>query len=49
MDLDDDLRRIGLSRGASAHFAYLRRLHRAHVRAIPYGNLDVLLGRPWAR
>ncbi len=49
MDLDAYLRRIRLSRGASADFAYLRRLHRAHLRAIPYENLDVLLGLRWRR
>lgn len=46
MDLDAYLRRIRLSRGEAPDLKYLRRMHRAHLKAIPYENLDVLLGRP---
>ena len=46
MKLDAYLRRIGLSERPPAKLAGLRALHRAHLRAIPYENLDVQLGRP---
>jgi DNA-binding LacI/PurR family transcriptional regulator/arylamine N-acetyltransferase len=45
LDLDAYLRRIG-HRGATARdAATLAALHRAHVAAIPFENLDVILGR----
>jgi len=40
------LSRIGLDRPPRADLAGLTALHRAHLRAIPYENLDVQLGRP---
>src|ERR1700761_2780651 len=46
--LDGDLRRIGVdgSRWAVADAAALRIVHRAHVAAIPFENLDPLRGVP---
>ena len=46
MDVEAYLQRIGLSERPSPTLAGLRALHRAHLRAIPYENLDVQLGRP---
>ncbi len=46
MELDAYLNRIGLSERPPATLAGLRALHRAHLRAVPYENLDVQLGRP---
>jgi len=46
MNLDAYLRRIGLAERPPATLDGLRTLHRAHLRAIPYENLDVQLGRP---
>ncbi|MEX0644169.1 MAG: arylamine N-acetyltransferase [Parvularculaceae bacterium] len=43
------LDRIGFSGAPRADLATLRALHRAHVEAIPYENLDVQLGRPVTR
>ncbi|HWA92222.1 MAG TPA: arylamine N-acetyltransferase [Rhizomicrobium sp.] len=39
------LRRLGLSERPPATLEGLRAVHRAHLRAIPYENLDVQLGR----
>ncbi len=44
LDLDAYLRRIGQEAGPPDS-ATLDRLHRAHVRTIPFENLDVVLGR----
>ncbi|MFJ9809337.1 arylamine N-acetyltransferase [Streptomyces sp. NPDC101158] len=45
LDLDAYLARIGYSGGLTPDLATLRALHRAHVEAIPFENLDVALGR----
>ena len=42
--LDDYLERVGLTSARSPDLATLRRLHEAHVAAIPFENLDILLG-----
>src|SRR4051794_34635357 len=47
LDLDAYLARIGQEAGPP-DAATLDRLHRAHVRTIPFENLDVVLGRPVA-
>lgn len=44
--LDDYLRRIGLAHSPRADLDGLRQVHRAHLRAIPYENIDVQLKRP---
>lgn len=44
--LDLYLARLGLSERPPATLEGLRAVHRAHLRAIPYENLDVQLGRP---
>jgi N-hydroxyarylamine O-acetyltransferase len=46
MDVDTYLRRIGLTERPPPTLDGLRTLHRAHLREIPYENLDVQLGRP---
>jgi N-hydroxyarylamine O-acetyltransferase len=46
MMLSAYLRRLGLDGPPPATLAGLRALHRAHLFAIPYENLDVQLGRP---
>ena len=46
MNVDAYLSRIGLARPPRADLDGLTALHRAHLRAIPYENLDVQLGRP---
>jgi N-hydroxyarylamine O-acetyltransferase len=46
MDVGAYLDRIGLRERPPATLAGLTTLHRAHLRAIPYENLDVQLGRP---
>lgn len=46
MDLGGYLERIGFDGRPIADRATLEALHRLHLRAIPYENLDVLLGRP---
>lgn len=46
MDLDAYLRRVGLDRPDRPSLDALRRLHAAHVAAIPFENLDVQMGRP---
>lgn len=45
-DLGAYLARIGASRPLAASLEALRALHQAHAAAIPFENLDVLLGRP---
>ncbi|MGW2817550.1 arylamine N-acetyltransferase family protein [Streptomyces sp. NPDC001415] len=46
VDLDAYFARIGYDGDASPTLRTLRELHRAHVAAIPFENLDVALGRP---
>ncbi len=46
MNLDAYLRRIGLAERPPATLDGLRALHRAHLVAIPYEDIDVQLGRP---
>jgi N-hydroxyarylamine O-acetyltransferase len=46
MDVDAYLDRIGLAARPRPTLEGLRVLHRAHLRAVPYENLDVQLGRP---
>jgi N-hydroxyarylamine O-acetyltransferase len=46
MDLEAYLDRIGHAGPVRPDLATLRALHRAHLLAIPYENLDVQLGRP---
>ena len=46
MNLDAYLRRIGLDSRPPPSLAGLRALHRAHLLAVPYENIDVQLGRP---
>jgi N-hydroxyarylamine O-acetyltransferase len=48
LDLDAYLRRIGHSGPLEPSAEVLSALHEAHVGAIPFENLDVLLGRPIA-
>jgi N-hydroxyarylamine O-acetyltransferase len=43
--LDDYLDRVGLAAPGAPDLETLRRLHAAHVTAIPFENLDILLGR----
>ncbi|MEJ1969803.1 MAG: arylamine N-acetyltransferase [Rhizomicrobium sp.] len=45
MNLDAYLARIGLDRRPPATLEGLKTLHRAHLLAIPYENIDVQLGR----
>jgi N-hydroxyarylamine O-acetyltransferase len=44
--LDEYFARVGYSGAARADAATLAALHRAHVAAIPFENLDIQLGRP---
>lgn len=46
VDLGAYLARVGVEGPVTADVATLRRLHRAHVAAIRFENLDVMLGRP---
>ncbi|WP_053726374.1 arylamine N-acetyltransferase family protein [Streptomyces sp. WM6378] len=46
IDLDAYFARIGYDGDASPTLKTLGELHRAHVAAIPFENLDVALGRP---
>lgn len=46
MHVDDYLKRIGIDRPPRADLASLVAIHRAHLLAIPYENLDVQLRRP---
>ena len=45
MDVNAYLRRVGYVGGLEPSLATLRGLHRAHLLAIPYENLDIHLGR----
>ncbi|MFC1410191.1 arylamine N-acetyltransferase [Streptacidiphilus sp. N1-12] len=45
LDLDAYLRRIGWTGGLRPDGAVLTALHRAHLAAIPFENLDLMLGR----
>lgn len=46
MNIDPYLDRIGLARPLPPNLDTLKAVHAAHLRAIPYENLDVQLGRP---
>ncbi|MGW1074506.1 arylamine N-acetyltransferase family protein [Streptomyces sp. NPDC002537] len=46
LDLNAYLRRVGFEGAPQPDPATLRALHRAHVAAFPFENLDILLGRP---
>ncbi len=46
MDVQSYLERVGLTEPVAPNLDGLRKLHRAHLLAIPYENLDVQLGRP---
>ncbi len=46
MNIDAYLDRIGLDHRPPPTLDGLRAVHRAHIRIIPYENLDVQLGRP---
>lgn len=46
LDLDAYLARLGLEQAPPPTPRGLRRLHRAHAAAIPFENLDIMLGRP---
>ena len=46
LDLDTYLKRIDYSGPRSPTIATLRALHAQHPRAIPFENLDTLLGKP---
>jgi N-hydroxyarylamine O-acetyltransferase len=45
LDLDAYLERVGYAGALAADAATLRGLHRAHAAAIPFENLDIVLGR----
>ena len=45
-DLDAYLARIGCPRPVGTDLATLRRIHRAHLQAIPFENLDIQMGLP---
>ncbi len=46
LDLDAYLARVGLTGEVRPDLATLRAVHRAHVAAFPFENLEILLGRP---
>ncbi|SPE64504.1 Arylamine N-acetyltransferase [Streptomyces netropsis] len=46
LDLDGYLARIGFTGTPRADLATLRAVHRGHVAAFPFENLEILLGRP---
>lgn len=46
LDLDAYLERIGYTGETTATADALRALHRAHIAAIPFENLEIVLGRP---
>lgn len=48
MDVDAYLRRIGYDGPRDASAGALRSLHRVHMLAVPFENLDIHLGRPIA-
>ncbi len=45
LDVDAYLERVGYDGGLKPNVETLRGLHRAHVAAIPFENLDIVLGR----
>ena len=46
MDIDAYLARIGATRPTSVDAAALRELHERHLAAVPFENLDVIIGVP---
>ncbi|MDV3350291.1 arylamine N-acetyltransferase [Leptolyngbyaceae cyanobacterium CCMR0082] len=46
MDIESYLRRIGYCGPREPTTETLKQLHRAHMLAVPFENLDILLGRP---
>ncbi len=46
LDLDAYLERIGYEGSPRADLETLREIHRRHIAAIPFENLEVMLGRP---
>ncbi|HEY7477344.1 MAG TPA: arylamine N-acetyltransferase, partial [Actinomycetota bacterium] len=46
VDVDAYLERIGVEGPAEPSEETLRALHRAHLFAVPFENLDIHLGRP---
>ncbi|MEV0120330.1 arylamine N-acetyltransferase [Streptomyces sp. NPDC050703] len=46
LDIDAYLARLGHTGGTKPDLDTLRALHRAHVAAIPFENLEMMLGRP---
>ncbi|UFQ18474.1 MULTISPECIES: arylamine N-acetyltransferase family protein [Streptomyces] len=46
LDIEAYLARLGHTGGAKPDLDSLRALHRAHVAAIPFENLEMMLGRP---
>lgn len=46
LDLDAYLARIGFTGEVKPDLDTLRALHRAHIAAIPFENLEIMLGRP---
>jgi len=48
MDIDSYLKRIGYRGSREPTAETLRRIHRAHMLAVPFENLDIHLGRPIA-
>ncbi|HEV8268672.1 MAG TPA: arylamine N-acetyltransferase, partial [Thermoanaerobaculia bacterium] len=48
LDLDAYFERIGIESRGAANLATLSEIHEAHVRAVPFENLDVALSRPIA-
>src|SRR5262245_65352716 len=46
MNVAEYLERLAAPRPAAADEAALRTLHRAHLLAVPFENLDIHLGRP---
>ncbi|MGW0534496.1 arylamine N-acetyltransferase family protein [Streptomyces sp. NPDC003032] len=46
LDVDAYLARLGHTAGTKPDLDTLRALHRAHVAAIPFENLEMMLGRP---
>jgi N-hydroxyarylamine O-acetyltransferase len=46
VDVEAYLERIGYSGDRDPSYAVLKALHRAHLQAIPFENLDIQLGRP---
>ena len=46
MDIELYLRRIGYCGSREPTTETLKQLHRAHMLAVPFENLDILLGHP---